>query len=286
VTGPESPHRRTVAAPVTFEGVGIHTGAPSRLEIQPAEAGSGILLSRVEDDRPPLEAHIRHADGPASDRRTVLIGPEGQRFEQVEHVMAALAAHGVSDAFVEMQGPEPPFLGGGSLEYMQGLRAGGFVDFTDHPWEPITLSRTVRVEADGAEMVAAPGDDLCLSCFVEFPGTVVGSMGSTLKVTAESFESGAAAARTFALKRDIEGLWAAGLARGGSLDNALVFDETGYANESLHFPDEVSRHKIVDLLGDLALIARPLRGHFWAWRAGHRAHLAFAKAIHEEAEQP
>jgi UDP-3-O-[3-hydroxymyristoyl] N-acetylglucosamine deacetylase len=286
VTASDQPHRRTVAAPVAFEGVGIHTGAPSRLEVRPAEADSGIRLSRMEDGRPPLEAHIRYADGPKSDRRTVLVGPEGQRFEQIEHVMAALAAHGVSDAEVVMQGPEPPFLGGGSLEYMRGLREGGFVDFKDRPWEPITLTRPVRVEADGAEMVAAPCQALHLSCFVEFPGTVVGSMGASLQVTADSFESGAAAARTFALKRDIEGLWAAGLARGGTLDNALVFDENGYANPSLHFPDEVARHKIVDLLGDLALIARPLRGHFWAWRAGHRAHIAFAKAIHEVTRQP
>ncbi len=276
------PHRRTVAAPVAFEGVGIHTGAPCRLEVRPAEADSGILLDRPSDERPPMEAHIRYADGPASVRRTVLIGPEGQRFEQVEHVMAALAAHGVSDALIVMEGPEPPFLGGGSLEYMRGLREGGFVDYTASPWEVLTLTRPVRVESEGAEMVAAPSDKLCLSCFVEFPGTVVGSMGSTLEVTAASFETGAAAARTFALKGDIERLRAAGLARGGTLENALVFDNSGYENEFLHFPDEVSRHKIVDLLGDLALIARPLRGHFWAWRAGHRAHIAFAKAIHEE----
>jgi len=265
--------------------VGIHTGSPSRLVVHPGEAGTGVMLSRAGDERPPLEAHIRHADGPASDRRTVLVGPEGQRFEQFEHLMAAVAAHGISDAMVVLEGMEPPFLGGGSLEYMRGLGDVGFLDYTDQPWEPLVLSRTVRIEAEGAEMIAAPSDRLTMSCFVEFPGTVVGSMGSTLDITAASFESGAAAARTFALKSDIERLRSAGLARGGTLENALVFDENGYENHALHFPDEVSRHKIVDLLGDLALIARPLRGHFWAWRAGHRAHIAFAQAIDEESRQ-
>jgi UDP-3-O-[3-hydroxymyristoyl] N-acetylglucosamine deacetylase len=280
----EKPCRRTVAATAVFEGVGIHTGSLSRLTVEPGPSGEGILLSRAGDSRPPLEAHIRHADGAASDRRTVLVGPEGQRFEQFEHLMAALAAHGVSDARVTLEGLEPPFLGGGSLEYVQGLKATGFRDDRDRPWEPLEVGAPTRVEEEGAEMVAMPSDRLLMSCFVEFPGTVVGSMGSTLEVTATTFEEGAAAARTFAFKGDIERLWAAGLAKGGTLENALVFDEKGYANESLHFPDEVSRHKIVDLLGDLALIARPLRGHFWAWRAGHRAHIAFAKALVKEWE--
>ncbi|MCB2153366.1 UDP-3-O-acyl-N-acetylglucosamine deacetylase [bacterium] len=273
--------RRTVAEKLTFEGAGIHTGAPCRLEIHPAEANAGITFEQAGADWPSLPATIEHAVAEECDRRTVLRGPQKQLFQQLEHVMAALAAMEITDARVIQNGPEPPFLDGGSKKYMKGLTKTGSTKLKAEV-APFVIDKPIAVTDGDAELVATPHDGLRLSCFVEFPGTVVGSMGFSLEITPESFLKEAAPARTFALERDIEGLKQAGLAKGGNLDNAVVFNGERYLNDRLNFPDEVVRHKVIDLLGDLALIGRPLRGHFWAWRAGHRSHIRFAQALAKE----
>jgi len=266
---------RTLRRDVAIEGVGIHSGAPCRATLRPRGAGHGIAFTR---GRAVVPATWRHADAEASDRRTVIVGDGGERFEQIEHLMAALYAAGISDALVEQAGPEVPFLGGGALEFLNAIREAGTED-TGAPRPVLAIGAAETVEDGNALMVATAHDGLRLSCFVEFPGTIVGNMGFSMEVDEESFLREAAPARTFALASDLEKLRAAGLIRGGNLQNAVVFDHERYYNESLAFPDEVVRHKIVDLLGDLALIPAVLRGHFWAWRAGHRGHVKFAQRL-------
>lgn len=270
--------RQTVGRTVRYEGTGIHTGAACSLEVRAAAAGAGLTLHRSGKDWPALPATVAQADAAKSDRRTVLTGPEGQVFEQMEHVLAALAAAGITDAELHQDGLEPPFLDGGSREYMAGLMAAGAKSLGGVV-EPLVIREPVVLAWEGAELVATPHDGLRLSCFVEFPGTVVGSQGASVEITAKSFRDQVAPARTFALERDLDALRAAGLARGGTLQNAVVFNDSRYLNDSLFFEDEVVRHKILDLLGDLALIGRPLRGHFWAWKAGHRHHVRFAQLL-------
>ncbi len=271
--------RKTLNTLAVFKGNGIHTNAETVLTLLPTEIGTGIRARRIgKPGFVPID--FRHASAEKSIRRTVVLGPEPENlvFEQLEHVMAALCAAGVTDAIIELGGPEPPFLGGGSKEFLQGiLRAG--VDESGVELEPLVIQSPMAFEYGGAHLVATPHEGFRLSCFVDFPGTVVGSAGYSMEVTQESFAEEVAAARTFALKRDIDALWAAGLARGGNLQNAVVFDEKGYSNDRLYFEDEVPRHKIIDFLGDLALLGRPLRGHFWAWKAGHQSHVAFAQKL-------
>lgn len=271
--------RHTIRQSVTIEGTGIHSGAPCRVTLRPATTG-GIQFSRP-GGRETVPAHVSTADAALSDRRTVIVGPAGERFEQIEHLMAALAAHGITDLAVEQVGPEVPFLDGGSAGYCAALAQTGTAP-TGTTVDPLVITRPITLHDGEARLVATPHDGLRLSCFVEFPGTVVGSAGFTLEIDRESFEREAAPARTFALARDIEKLRAAGLARGGNLDNAVIFDDVRFHNERLHFPNEPVRHKIIDLLGDLALVGRPLRGHFWAWRAGHRSHVRLAQLLAKE----
>lgn len=270
---------RTLVGELIIEGTGIHSGAPCRVHLQPSGEG-GVVFQRPGGSGS-VPARWDHADAELSDRRTVITGPDGARFEQMEHLMAALAAHGVTDVVVTQEGPEVPFLGGGSKEFMENIRQVG-VRENENRVAPLVIDRILTLEDGEAVLVATPNDTLRLSVGVEFPGTVVGSGAFTLEITADSFEREAAPARTFALAGDIEKLRQAGLARGGNLENAVVFDHERYYNEGLHFPDEVVRHKIIDLLGDLALLNRPLRGHFWAWRAGHRSHVKLAQLIAEE----
>ncbi len=280
-TGDVSPvGRATLANPVTIPGTGIHSGLPCEVAISPAEGGTGIEFRRG-GGKERVAADWRHADADESVRRTVLIGAGGERFEQVEHLMAAFSAMGITDAIVEQIGPEVPFLDGGSLTYMNRLREAGVTPL-ESSIDPLVIVKPLTMQDGDALLTATPHNGLRLSCFVEFPGTIVGSAGFSLDVTEDRFFEEAAPARTFALAADIEKLREMGLARGGNLDNAVVFDHEKYHNSSLHFDDEVVRHKAIDLLGDLALLGRPLRGHFWAWRAGHQSHVRFAQLIAEE----
>lgn len=271
--------KRTLRGEVLIEGTGIHSGAPCAVRLYPAVGGYGIKFARP--GRPAVAASWKFADAEASDRRTVLVGEGNERFEQIEHLMAALEAMGISDALVEQQGPEVPFLGGGSREFMDALAAPGVVESGGRR-RVLEIVRPIVLEDGNVLMVATPHNGLRLSVFVEFPGTVVGNAGFSLEVSEGSFHEEVSRARTFALARDLEMLRGMGLIKGGNLDNAVVFDQEKYYNESLYYPDEVVRHKIIDLLGDLALLNTGLRGHFWAWRAGHRSHVKFVQLLARE----
>lgn len=277
---PRTPTRHTIIRPTTLQGVGIHTGQPCWVRFEPAGPGEGIVLVR-ESTGGRCPATIDFADAAASDRRTVLVSPSGERFEQVEHILAATAAAGISDLLVLLKGPEPPFMGGGSEEFLEALIDAGRSDLSTL-WDPLEIEEPVVFRDGNAILTASPAEGCELSAFVDFPGTVVGSQGATIQLESGRFLEEVAPARTFALARDVEMLRKAGLGKGGTLENTVIFDDQRYHNESLRFPDEPARHKLIDLLGDLALLGVPLRGHFSAWRAGHRSHVRFAQFLAQE----
>lgn len=198
--------RLTLAREVSVEGAGIHSGALCRLRLNPAPSGTGILFTRGKQRVP---ATVAAADAEASDRRTVIAAPDGERFEQIEHLMAALAALGICDVVAEQTGPEVPFLDGGSRDYMRALREAGSTP-SGGDRAVLEVLSPVSFEDGNAWFTATPHEGLRLSCFVEFPGTIVGNAGFTLEIDADSFEREAAPARTFALASDIEKLRAAG----------------------------------------------------------------------------
>jgi len=271
--------RATLARGAHLTGTGLYSGVPCSVRLVPSPEGGGIEF--VREGRPPVRADWMTANADFSDRRTVIVGESGERFEQIEHLMAALAACGITDVEVHQSGPEVPFLGGGSREYMEAVLAAGR-EALPAALDPLVITEPVSFSDGNAHLVAMPHDGLRMSVFVEFPGTIVGSAGYSVELTTESFLEEVSRARTFALARDLEQLRSMGLIRGGNLGNAVVFDSERYHNESLQYPDEVVRHKVIDLWGDLALLARPLRGHFWAWRAGHRSHVRFAQFLARE----
>lgn len=272
-------HRKTLQRIAVFKGNGIHTNAEATLHLLPTVSGMGIQARRMGSlELTPITTEFASAE--KSIRRTVVVGPKPGNlvFEQLEHVMAALAAADITDAIIEMDGPEPPFLGGGSKEYLKGILAVG-TEFLDEEIAPLVIDSPMAFEYGESHFAATPHCGFRLSCFLEFPGTLIGSTGVSLEITTDSFLNEIAPARTFAKKSDLEKIWAAGLGKGGTLENTVVFDTDCYLNDKLYYDDEVARHKIIDFLGDLALIGRPLRGHFWAWRAGHQSHVAFAQKL-------
>jgi len=275
-----TPMRRTIKRAVTLTGKGIHSGAECSIRFEPAPAGHGLVLAN-EANGIRCPATVDFANAEKSDRRTVLISPEGVPFEQMEHVLAAAAALEISDMNIVQDGVEPPFMGGGSREFMECLSETGFTEL-ETAWDPIVISEPLVFRDGGALITATPADRLELSAFLEFPDTIVGSSGATVVMQGSEFYEEVSRARTFAQKRDLEMLRQAGLGRGGSLDNTVIFDAEKFHNPSLIYPNEPARHKLLDLLGDLALLGAPFHGHFSAWRAGHRSHVRFVKFLQQE----
>jgi UDP-3-O-[3-hydroxymyristoyl] N-acetylglucosamine deacetylase/3-hydroxyacyl-[acyl-carrier-protein] dehydratase len=187
---------------------------------------------------------------------------------------------GIDNLSIELDAQEPGEPGDGSAAlYVRMLREAGLAE-QDAERRYFQVPRPVRVRHGDAELVALPHDGLRVSFTIQYPTSIIGTQHAVFDVVPQVFADEIAPARTFVLQRDVDRLLAAGMIQGGSLDNAIVVDETGVANkEGLRFPDEFVRHKILDLLGDLTLLGRPLRGHVMAWRSGHQSHIGFIKEL-------
>jgi UDP-3-O-[3-hydroxymyristoyl] N-acetylglucosamine deacetylase len=279
--------RRTLKAPIGCVGVGLHTGARVTLQLVPAAAGTGILFRRTDlgADIPARFDHVadtrlctvlaQHADG------------SGARIATVEHVMAALAGAGVHDAIVEVDGPEIPVLDGSAANFLFLLDCAGLAA-SEGSAAPLAIEvlRAVRV-ADGegfAELAPSQEGVLGLSLSIDFAAPAIGRQALSLRLSSASFRTELAHARTFTLLAEIEAMRRAGLALGGSLENAVVVDGERVLNPSgLRAPDEFVRHKLLDAVGDLALAGAPLRGRFTGHRSGHALNNRLLRALFADA---
>ncbi len=272
--------RRTLKTAIGCVGIGLHTGRRVSLTLHPAPAGTGILFRRAD-----LGIDIPARFDRVVDTRlcTALVAEEAShaRIGTVEHVMAALAGTGVTDAIVELDGPEVPILDGSAAPFVFLVDCAGTVGLgTAAPLLEVT--RPVRVE-DGeafAELLPAltPGFEAALS--IDFPTSVIGRQKLSLRITPAAFRAGLADARTFTLAEDIARLRAAGLAQGGSLENAVVVDGPLVLNPGgLRRPDEFVRHKLLDVVGDLALAGAALSARFNGHRSGHALNNRLLRAL-------
>jgi len=261
------------------------------VEFSPGPPDAGLVFVRRDlEGAPripvcPAAARYDSKEG----RRTILQDGDAQ-VHTVEHILAAVAGLGIDSLEISLDGleaPEPD--GGGALPIAQLLQGAGIVDL-DVPCMEYRLARTVAYRDGDVEIQGVPSDETRLSYTIVYDDPLIGTQHYSFTLSPERFMSEIAPARTFALYRDVEMLRAAGMIKGGSLDNAVVVDDGKLMNdEPLRFPDEFARHKILDLLGDLAILGRPLRGHIMAVRGGHESHVAFvkrtAKAL-EDAAKP
>jgi UDP-3-O-acyl N-acetylglucosamine deacetylase len=271
----------TIAAPVGTSGKGLHRGIAATLRLLPAPADSGVRFCRTDLPGAPLipadVANLVHGD---LMRRTTLASGDA-RVCTIEHVAAALAALGVHNALVEMDGEEAPFLDGSAAPWVKMIREAGIVP-QGALVSPLCITNPVAFEDGGAEIVALPSETFRVSFFSTSEEPLLRSQSATFEMTPDVFEREIAPARTFCFFKEVEQLRAAGLIRGGSLASAVVNGRKSVINTQLRFPDEPVRHKILDFVGDLALLGRPLLGHFLAWRSGHRSHAAFARHLRKE----
>lgn len=259
----------TVQRPVETKGVGLHHGVPVSIRILPAPAGTGIVFIRTDLDRFPVPASYRHV---ARVSYATSLMRQGVLISTTEHLLSVFYSMGIDNAFIEIDNLEVPILDG-SGENWVGLLAEAGVKYYRRKRRYLRVLRPVTVEAPNKRLTVLPADRFMLSCDVFFNHPMVGRQTLEMEVTPERYARQLAPARTFGFAYELDQLRNMGLIRGASLENALCFDETSVMNpEGMRFPDECCRHKALDLIGDLALVGRPLLARVEAYKAGHALH--------------
>jgi len=262
------PYQLTIQRPVETEGVGLHTAVRSRVRFLPAPADTGIVFRRVDLDNFEIEAHVRNV---ARVSYATSLMKQGVLLSTTEHVLAALYSCGVDNVYVEIDALELPILDGSAKPFIDLLIQAG----TRQLGRQRRYIRVVKpLEfTDGDRLLGIyPANEFRVHCYVDFCHPAVPPQGIELTVNRETFSRELAPARTFGFTKDFPGLQAMGLIRGGSLENAIVIDDKAIMNGPLRFPDEFGRHKALDLIGDLALVGRPLLARIEAHKAGHATH--------------
>ena len=270
----------TLSRPLRISGVGLHSGRHVDVLLTPAPADHGIVFYRSDVDRyvPAL------VDEAATLDHATTLGARGSEIGTVEHLLSAAYGLGVDNLLVELNGPEVPILDGSSAPWVSAFRNTGLVR-QPSPIRPLAVSRTIVVNGpNGKRLEMRPARDLRVSYTIDFPHPAVGKQSITVVVTPESYARHLAPARTFGFLAEYEHLKAHGLARGASMTNCIVIGRDGVENGALRFADEFVRHKALDLLGDLALVGRPVLGHVVAHRGGHALHAQLAKLLRAEAQ--
>jgi UDP-3-O-[3-hydroxymyristoyl] N-acetylglucosamine deacetylase len=258
----------TIQRPVQTSGVGLHTAVRSKLRLVPAPADTGIVFRRVDLDNFEIEAHVRNV---ARVSYATSLMRQGVLLSTTEHLLAALYSCGVDNVYVEIDALELPILDGSSKPFIELLAQAGTRKLRRQ-------RRYIRVVkplefSDGDRRIGIyPADEFRVNCFVDYDHPAVGPQEVEIVVDRESFSRELAPARTFGFMKDFSGLQAMGLIRGGSIENAIVLDQDSILNGPLRFPDEFGRHKALDLIGDLALVGRPLKARIVAHKAGHALH--------------
>jgi UDP-3-O-[3-hydroxymyristoyl] N-acetylglucosamine deacetylase len=276
--------QRTLASAIECVGIALHSGRKVRLELAPAAAGAGIVFHRADlgIDIPARFDHVVDTK-----LCTVLGHPDHAeaRVGTVEHLMAALAATGVTNARISVTGPELPILDGSAEDFVFLIDCAGTIA-QDAPHPAIEVLRTIRVEhGDGfCELRPAPLAGLDLAVSIAFEAAAIGRQALSMTFTGEGFRAEIARARTFTLAAEVEQLRAHGFARGGSLDNAVVVDGARVLNPGgLRMADEFVRHKLLDTVGDLALAGVDIRGRVIAHRGGHALNNRLLRALFADA---
>ena len=263
-------HQRTLEQPVTTRGVGLHSGAQVTLTLRPAPAGHGIAFHRLDlPGSPPIPATAAHV---VESALATTLGKGEARVGTVEHVLAALSGLGIDNVRIEVDGAEVPILDGSSGPFLYLVRSAG-IRILEEPKSFVVIRRPVVLREGDREASLSPCDRLRVDCAIDFHHPLVPGQALSIDFSSSSFTREIARARTFGFLKDVEQMKSAGLARGGSLENAIVVDEFSILNpEGLRYPDEFVRHKTLDALGDLALFGHPVIGHLRVKKSGHALH--------------
>jgi UDP-3-O-[3-hydroxymyristoyl] N-acetylglucosamine deacetylase len=261
---------------VEASGVGLHSGVAVRIRILPAPPSTGIVFIRTDLDRFAVPASWRYVQKVSY---ATSLMRQGVLISTTEHLLSVFYSMSIDNAFVEIDNLEVPILDGSGKPFVDLIQAAGIKQFRRRK-RFLRIRRPVSVEGGGKRITILPSDRFLLTCDVFFDHPLVGRQVLEIEVTPERYAEEIAPARTFGFEYELPQMRNMGLIRGGSLENAVCFDRKSIMNPGgLRFPDECCRHKALDLIGDLALIGKPLLGHVIAEKAGHAMHFALVNRI-------
>jgi UDP-3-O-[3-hydroxymyristoyl] N-acetylglucosamine deacetylase len=264
--------QRTVRRTVTCAGIGLHSGHKVTLTLKPAPVDTGIRFQRSDLNGLEIPAHVSHLSG-RQQLQTGLVARDAS-VDTVEHLLAALRALGVDNAYIELNHPEVPIMDGSAAPWVYLIQDAGIRD-QGVPRRTIQVRRAIQVQQGDKRIALYPSDRFKITYTISFDHPLLRHQQKTLELDEQVFINEIAPARTFGFLKEVEMLRQRGMALGGSLENAIVLGETGVLNP-LRFEDEFVRHKMLDVIGDLALVGHELRGHLVVHRGGHALHTALA----------
>ncbi len=271
--------QRSIKKSATISGIGLHSGERINLRMRPATANTGIIFHRTDGEQ---TVDIKAcSDNVVDTRMATVIGHQGMTVSTIEHFMAALAAFGIDNLHVDIDGAEVPVLDGSAAPFIREIQQAG-IKHLSQSRKFIAIRKPLEIIEGEKRISIIPSRFLRVSFDIAFDHPAISVQHHSMKFTTESFCKDIAAARTFGFLHEVEHLKANGLARGGSLENAVVIDTDGVMNpEGLRFKNEFVRHKILDSFGDFSLLGSPLLGHIRAFKAGHDLNAKMVRMIEE-----
>lgn len=298
--------QKTISKPVKLSGIGLHTGHLVEMTLKPAKVNSGYAFQRVDlENKPIIRAIVENV---VDTSRSTVLSENGARVGTIEHALSAAAGMGVDNLLIEINSDETPILDGSARPYVEALLEAGIVEQdADKEYFVITKNISYSDDENGIKLMTFPDENLSYNVMIDYNSTVLGNQYATLNSLSE-YKDEISSCKTFVFLRELEFLLQNNLIKGGSLDNAIVLIEKettqeevdrladifnkprvtlktsqGVLNDGdLIFPNEPARHKLLDLVGDLALIGIPIKGKILATRPGHAANVAFARKIKQE----
>lgn len=267
--------QRTLRRTVHCAGIGLHSGQKVTMALMPAPVDSGIRFRRADLGGIEIPAHVSHLSG--RQQLQTGLGAGQASVETVEHLLAALRALGIDNVCVELNHREVPIMDGSAAPWVYLIQDAG-VKTQAAPRKTIQVLRPIQLQQGDKRIALYPADRLKISYTISFDHPMLRHQQKTMDIDEQAFVDHVAPARTFGFLKEVEMLRQRGLALGGSLENAVVLGETGVLNP-LRFEDEFVRHKILDVVGDLALVGHPIQGHLVVHRGGHALHTSFAEEI-------
>jgi len=270
--------QRTLRRQTSCAGIGLHSGNKVTLSLKPAPADSGIRFRRSDLGGQEVPARISHVGGI---NHATGLSRDAVQVDTVEHLLAAFMSLGVDNAVVELNSPEVPIMDGSAAPFIYLIQEAG-IKSLQSPRQYLKVLRLISVSRGNKRIALYPSDHFKVTYSIAFDHPMLRHQARTIRLTEESFVEEIAPARTFGFLEEVEMMRQQGLALGGSLENAIVIGDTGVLNNALRFDDEFVRHKILDVIGDMALLGYPLIGHLVAHRGGHALHAEFAARVLEE----
>src|SRR5688572_28594251 len=272
--------QRTLRRPISCAGIGLHSGNKVNLSLKPAPVDTGVRFRRSDLGGLEVAATVKHVGG--INYATGLMR-DAVRVDTVEHLLAALVSLGIDYVIVELNSPEVPIMDGSAAPFIYLIQEAGVKPLVS-PRRYLKVLRPMSLSRGDKRIAVYPSDHFKVTYSIAYDHPMLRHQSRTIRLTEDSFVEEIAPARTFTFLKEVEMLRQQGLALGGSLENAVVIGDTGVLNNALRFDDEFVRHKILDVIGDMALVGHPLIGHLVAHRGGHALHTAFAAQVLEETD--